>query len=134
MVEILLATLGAARSFEPARTDHTRQSQSLVVKTAEDWALSHAHDRIYVTDLCRAAGVNTPSAEADGFTEPLEVGFFRLKPTQAPPLKRAQAEGFVPPFGLSSPSTRNSASSSSCWFSMYCLITSSVTFPLLQQK
>ena len=78
--------------------------------------------------------VNTPSAEADGFTEPLEVGFFRLKPTQAPPLKRAQAEGFGGLVGPSSPSTRNSASSSCCWFSMYCAITSSVTFPLLQQK
>jgi hypothetical protein len=78
--------------------------------------------------------VNTPPPEGGGFGEPLEVGLFRLKPTQAPPLKRAQAEGFVSPFGLSSPSTRNSASSSSCWFSMYCAITSSVTFPLLQQK
>ncbi len=63
MVEILLATLGAARSFEPARTDHTRQSRTLVVKTAEDWALSHAHDRIYVTDLCRAAGVSERAIE-----------------------------------------------------------------------
>ena len=81
-----------------------------------------------------AQEVNTPPPEGGGFGGPLEVGFFRLKPTQAPPLKRAQDEGFVPPFGLSSPSTRNSASSSSCWFSMYCAITSSVTFPLLQQK
>jgi transcriptional regulator GlxA family with amidase domain len=33
------------------------------VKTAEDWALSHAHDRIYVTDLCRAAGVSERALE-----------------------------------------------------------------------
>jgi AraC-like DNA-binding protein len=63
MVETLLATLGAARGFEPARTDHTRQSQTLVVKAAEDYALSHAHDRVYVTDLCRAAGVSERSLE-----------------------------------------------------------------------
>jgi AraC-like DNA-binding protein len=63
MVETLLATLGAARGFEPTRTDHTRQSRALVVKTAEDWALSHAHDRIYVTDLCRAAGVSERALE-----------------------------------------------------------------------
>ncbi len=58
MVETLLATLGAARDFEPARADHARQSQALVVKAAEDYALSHADDRVYVTDLCRAAGVS----------------------------------------------------------------------------
>ncbi len=33
------------------------------MKTAEDWALSHAHDRIYVTDLCRAAGVSERAIE-----------------------------------------------------------------------
>ena len=58
--------------------------------------------------------VNTPSAEADGFTEPLEVGQLRLKPPEATPLKRAQAEGFVGPFGPTSPSTRKSTSSSCC--------------------
>ena len=63
MVETLLATLGAARDAEPTRTDHARQSQALVVKTAEDWALSHADDRIYVTDLCRAAGVSERALE-----------------------------------------------------------------------
>ena len=63
MVETLLATLGAARDAEPTRADHARRSQTLVVKTAEDWALSHADDRIYVTDLCRAAGVSERALE-----------------------------------------------------------------------
>jgi AraC-like DNA-binding protein len=63
MVETLLATLGAARDFEPARADHARQSQALVVKAAEDYALSHADDRVYVTDLCRAAGVSERALE-----------------------------------------------------------------------
>jgi AraC family transcriptional regulator, ethanolamine operon transcriptional activator len=58
MVETLLATLGATSDFEPARDDHVRQSQTLAVKTAEDYALSHADDRVYVTDLCRAAAVS----------------------------------------------------------------------------
>jgi hypothetical protein len=51
MVETLLATLGATSDLEPAPADHVRQSQSLVVKTAEDYALSHADERVYVTDL-----------------------------------------------------------------------------------
>jgi AraC family ethanolamine operon transcriptional activator len=63
MVETLLATLGATSGFEPARADHARQSQTLVVKTAEDYALSHADERVYVTDLCRAAAVSERALE-----------------------------------------------------------------------
>jgi AraC family ethanolamine operon transcriptional activator len=63
MVETLLATLGATRDYEPARADHAHQSQTLVVKTAEDYALSHAEDRVYVTDLCRAAAVSERALE-----------------------------------------------------------------------
>jgi AraC-like DNA-binding protein len=63
MIETLLATLGAARDVEPTRADLARQSQALVVKAAEDWALSHAESRIYVTDLCRAAGVSERALE-----------------------------------------------------------------------
>jgi transcriptional regulator GlxA family with amidase domain len=63
MVETLLGTLGAARGFEPARTDHVRQSRILVVKAAEDYALSHVDERIYVTDLCRAAAVSERALE-----------------------------------------------------------------------
>jgi AraC-like DNA-binding protein len=63
MVETLLATLGATRGFDPGRADHVHQSQSLVVKAAEDYALSHADDPIYVTDLCRAAAVSERALE-----------------------------------------------------------------------
>jgi AraC-like DNA-binding protein len=63
MVETLLATLGSTRDFEPARADHVRQSQALVVKAAEDYALSHADERVYVTDLCRAAAVSERALE-----------------------------------------------------------------------
>jgi AraC family ethanolamine operon transcriptional activator len=51
MVETLLATLGATSDFEPAGADHVRQSQTLVVKAAEDYALSHVDERVYVTAL-----------------------------------------------------------------------------------
>jgi AraC-like DNA-binding protein len=63
MIETLLATLGATSDFEPTRADHAQQSQTLVVKTAEDYALSHAEDRVYVTDLCRAAAVSERALE-----------------------------------------------------------------------
>jgi AraC-like DNA-binding protein len=63
MVETLLATLGAARGFEPGHADHVHQSQTLVVKAAEDYALLHVDERVYVTDLCRAAGVSERALE-----------------------------------------------------------------------
>jgi AraC family transcriptional regulator, ethanolamine operon transcriptional activator len=58
MVEVLLATLGTTSDFEPARVDQARQSQTLVVQAAEQYALSHMDERVYVTDLCRAAAVS----------------------------------------------------------------------------
>jgi AraC family ethanolamine operon transcriptional activator len=63
MVETLLATLGTTRDFVPTGADHVHQSQTLVVKTAEDYALSHLEDRVYVTDLCRAAAVSERALE-----------------------------------------------------------------------
>jgi len=63
LVETLLATLGATRGFEPARADQVHQSQTLVVKRAEDYALSHVDERVYVTDLCRAAAVSERALE-----------------------------------------------------------------------
>jgi len=63
MVEALLATLAATRDFDPARADHLRQSQTLVVQAAEQYALSHVDERVYVTDLCRAAAVSERALE-----------------------------------------------------------------------
>ena len=63
MVETLLATLGATSDFEPTRADHVHQSQTVVVKAAEDYALSNADERVYVTDLCRAAAVSERALE-----------------------------------------------------------------------
>jgi AraC family ethanolamine operon transcriptional activator len=58
MVETLLSTLGSTRAFEPARAARGRRSQALIVKKAEDYALSHTHDHVHVGDLCRAASVS----------------------------------------------------------------------------
>jgi AraC-like DNA-binding protein len=63
LLETLLATLGAANDFEPDRTDRTRQAQSLIVKVAENYALSHTGDYLYVSDLCRVAGVSERTLE-----------------------------------------------------------------------
>jgi AraC family transcriptional regulator, ethanolamine operon transcriptional activator len=58
LLEILLATLGPAGHVESAAENLTRQAHSRVVQTTEDYALSHAAERLYVTDLCEAAGVS----------------------------------------------------------------------------
>jgi AraC family transcriptional regulator, ethanolamine operon transcriptional activator len=58
LLETLLATLGTAGHIEPAAEDLTRQAHSRVVQIAEDYALSHAAERLYVTDLCATARVS----------------------------------------------------------------------------
>ncbi|MBN2559831.1 MAG: helix-turn-helix domain-containing protein [Phycisphaerae bacterium] len=58
LLETLLATLGSAANVEFVRRDLTRQAYSQVVRNAEDFALAHAAERLYVTDLCMAAGVS----------------------------------------------------------------------------
>jgi AraC-like DNA-binding protein len=63
LLEALLATLGSADDFEPDRGDRTRQVHSVIVKTAEDYALSHAGDHLYVSDLCKAAAVSERTLE-----------------------------------------------------------------------
>jgi AraC-like DNA-binding protein len=63
MVETLLATVGAARDFERTGADHVGESQARVVKTAEVHALSRVDERVYVTDLCRAAAVSERALE-----------------------------------------------------------------------
>jgi transcriptional regulator GlxA family with amidase domain len=63
LVETLLATLGGARDFQPTRSDRTRQARSLLVRNAEAYALPHVGEPIYVTDLCKAAGVSERTLE-----------------------------------------------------------------------
>jgi AraC-like DNA-binding protein len=63
LYEKLLATLRVADDFEPTRSDRTRQAQNKIVKVAEEYALAHADQRLYVTDLCRAAAVSERTLE-----------------------------------------------------------------------
>ena len=63
LFETLLATLRVANDFEPDRSDRTRQAQSLIVKIAEDYTLSHTGDHLYVSDLCRVAAVSERTLE-----------------------------------------------------------------------
>lgn len=63
LVETLLTTLGAADDFRPTRGDRSRQAQSRIVRTAEDYALAHVGEPLYVTDLCRAAAVSERKLE-----------------------------------------------------------------------
>jgi AraC family ethanolamine operon transcriptional activator len=63
LLEALLSALGATTDFKPPRRDDTRRAQSRIVKDAEEYALAHISDRLYVTDLCTAAGVSERSLE-----------------------------------------------------------------------
>jgi AraC-like DNA-binding protein len=65
-VEVIEALLAAQRSTSEsplARSDQTRQMQSTVVKAAEDYALAHVGQRIYVSDLCRETATSERTLE-----------------------------------------------------------------------
>jgi AraC-like DNA-binding protein len=64
LIENLLATLGTASDFEPDRSDRARQAHIDIVKRVEDYVLAHAADRIFVSDLCRAASVSERTLES----------------------------------------------------------------------
>lgn len=72
LLETLLATLGSAVHIEPAPQDLTRQAHSRVVQIAEDYALSHTAERVYVTDLCEAANVSERTLQY-AFKEVMEM-------------------------------------------------------------
>jgi len=63
LVELLLEILGGSHDFEPSRSDRTRQAQTLIVKRAEDFALSHIEDHLYVSDLCKFVGASERTLE-----------------------------------------------------------------------
>mgnify|MGYP001039928241 FL=1 len=58
MVETLFSTLDATGAMEPARPARGLRSPVLIVKRAEEYALSHTHGQVHVGDLCRAASVS----------------------------------------------------------------------------
>ena len=58
VLEMLLAALDTTTATQHTRSDQTRQSHSRVIRLAEDYALAHTSDRLYVTDLCVATGLS----------------------------------------------------------------------------
>ena len=63
LVEILLATLRHAAGRRLDRKELAKQEQSRVVKIAEEFALSHLDERLYVSDLCKVTGLSERSLE-----------------------------------------------------------------------
>lgn len=63
LLEALLATMHSAEMLEPSGTERTRQAHSRIIAIAEDYALARVGERVYVSDLCRAAGVSERTLE-----------------------------------------------------------------------
>jgi AraC family transcriptional regulator, ethanolamine operon transcriptional activator len=63
LVETLLAALRETAGHEPDRGELARQEQSRIVKIAEDYALAHVGERLYVSDLCRVTAVSERALE-----------------------------------------------------------------------
>ncbi len=63
LVETLLATLREAAGREPDRKELGQQERSRIVKIAEDHALAHVGERLFVSDLCRVAAVSERALE-----------------------------------------------------------------------
>jgi AraC-like DNA-binding protein len=64
LLENLLTALGVAHDFEPDRSDRTRHAHGLIVRMAEDYALSHTDHHLYVSDLCKVASVSERTLES----------------------------------------------------------------------
>lgn len=63
LTDSLLTTLSGTHKLEPERRERTRQLQSEIVRAAERYALANIDERLYVTDLCRAAEVSERTLE-----------------------------------------------------------------------
>jgi AraC family transcriptional regulator, ethanolamine operon transcriptional activator len=63
LLETLLSALASASEVELDRRERTRRRQSDVVRAVEEFAVAHRDDRLYVKDLCEAAGVSERTLE-----------------------------------------------------------------------
>ena len=63
LVETLLAALRETADRSPDRSELAKQEQSRLVKIAEDYALAHVGERLYVSDLCRVTAVSERALE-----------------------------------------------------------------------
>jgi hypothetical protein len=118
--------------FRPPRSHGTR---TYSLATLERWYYAYKSGGLdALRPEPRSEAARGPPAQAGGFGLRLEVAV-PAEAGRGSRLKPAEGEGVARPSGAGSPSTRKSPSCCSwSWFSMYALITSSVTFPLLQQK
>jgi AraC family transcriptional regulator, ethanolamine operon transcriptional activator len=96
LVETLLAALRETAGRDPDRGELARQEQSRIVKIAEDYALAHVGERLYVSDLCRVTAVSERALE-DAFKQTLglaPVAFLaRLRLHRVRNALQAQARG-----------------------------------------
>lgn len=58
LLDVLFSTVDSAIESEHSQRIDTRQSHSRVVRIAEDYAIKHAAEHLYVTNLCKAASVS----------------------------------------------------------------------------
>jgi AraC family ethanolamine operon transcriptional activator len=63
LVDVLVDALRATMPLDPGRRELAALEQSRIVKRAEEYALAHAGERLYVSDLCRAAAVSERALE-----------------------------------------------------------------------
>jgi AraC-like DNA-binding protein len=63
LLESLMTALGPIGDSDSVTRDPTRQAHSRAVRAAEDYALAHTAERLYVTDLCEAVGVSERTLE-----------------------------------------------------------------------
>lgn len=63
LMDTLCSSLAVTSRVELDRRDRTRQAKSDIVRTAEEYALAHTDDQLYIKDLCRAAGVSERTLE-----------------------------------------------------------------------
>ena len=63
LVEALLDALRESVDAGPDRQALARQEQSRIVRQAEEHALGHVQERLYVSDLCHATGVSERALE-----------------------------------------------------------------------
>lgn len=58
LIEVLLTSVASVTEAEQAPRDSTRRAYSRIVRIAEDHALKHPGEPLYVADLCKAASVS----------------------------------------------------------------------------
>jgi AraC family ethanolamine operon transcriptional activator len=63
LLERLLATLRVAAERGHGQINRPRAERSRIVRVAEDFALAHIDDHVYLTDLCKAADVSERTLE-----------------------------------------------------------------------